>query len=225
MSEKTIALDKESGETLWETEDYGYSYSTPTDFRFRDEPALAVFNAKGLVIMDRSNGEEWFLHPWTSQYNVNAATPITMGSRVFISTGYDDVGCAMLDLGGETPEVLWQSKKMRSKMTGCILFEDHLYGFDDKILKCMDLDGEEKWRQRGLGLGTFIIADGRMIIVSGDGELVVAKASPESFEELSRTTVFEDGVFWTTPVLFDGRIYLRNSLGTLVCRDHRSQGD
>ena len=47
------------------------------------------------------------------------------------------------------------------------------------------------------------------------------KATPEGYEELSRTKVTKDGVCWTMPVIVDGRIYLRSSAGELVVRDHR----
>ena len=87
---------------------------------------------------------------------------------------------------------------------------------------CLDLDGNVQWTERGLGQGTLIVSDGRLLILSGDGEFVVARATPDGYEELDRVKVFEDGKCWTTPVLADGRIYLRNSVGTLVCRDHRS---
>ena len=106
-------------------------------------------------------------------------------------------------------------------MTGCTLFEGHLYGFDESMLKCIDLEGNEAWRERGLGKGSVAVAGGRLIVVSSKGELIVATASPEGFEELSRKKVLDGGEYWTTPVLLNGLIYVRNSLGDLTCLDHR----
>jgi outer membrane protein assembly factor BamB len=218
---KTIALDPESGETVWETQDYGASYCTPTPFQWREEDHLAIFNGTGFVLLLQDLGEEVSRYPWTSQYNVNSASPIVVGERVFISTGYNEIGCAMLLLQEEDMGVSWQNKRMNSKMNGCILYDDHLFGFDKSILKCLDLEGQEKWRVRGLGMGTLIAAGRRLIVLSETGELVIAAADPTAFEELSRMAVFADGKCWTTPVFSAGRIYLRNGLGQLVCRDHR----
>jgi hypothetical protein len=64
------------------------------------------------------------------------------------------------------------------------------------------------------------IAGGRMIILDGKGQLVVAEATPEGYRELSRQEVFEDGTSWSSPVLSHGRVYCRSSKGQMACLDH-----
>ena len=218
---KSLALERDSGETVWETQDYGVSYGTPAPFEAQEYQGLAVFNGVGLVILDQDTGDELHRHDWTSRYNVNSATPIVLGSQVFISTGYDPKGCALLDFSGPEIAVVWESKVISSKMNGCVHLDGHLYGFDDKVLKCVDLEGKEKWHERGLGLGTVSASDGRLIVMSEDGELIIASATPEGFQPRSRERVLDSGKCWTYPVLSGGRIYCRSSLGQLVCRDHR----
>ena len=66
-----------------------------------------------------------------------------------------------------------------------------------------------------------MVADGKLIVLSSKGELIIAPARPDGFEELSREKVLSGGVYWCTPVLSGGRIYCRNSVGSLVARDHR----
>ena len=121
-------------------------------------------------------------------------------------------------------DVVWENKTMANKMSGCVLVNDHLFGFDAQVLKCIDLEGNEKWAERGLGNGTLMAADGRLIVITGKGDLIIADASPGGFAPTSQTRVLEGGVFWTMPVLANGLIYCRNSLGDIVCRDHRSAG-
>ena len=60
--------------------------------------------------------------------------------------------------------------------------------------------------------GGLMIADGKLIIISQQGELIIAEASPESFKQISRAKVL-DGLCWTVPVLSNGRIYCRNQEG------------
>ena len=218
---KTVALDKRTGETKWETRDYGPSYATPEMFTAGDKALLAVFNAEGLAVLDRKSGTQVALHPWTSQYNVNSASPIVVDGKIFISTGYNDIGCAMLELKGDKLEPAWTNKSMNNYMNGCVLVDGRLYGFDRKLLRCMDLSGEVLWTERGLGRGTVIASDGRLIVLSEEGELLVAPASADGFEPVSRERVIEEGACWSTPVLSGGRIYCRSSAGVLVCRDHR----
>lgn len=220
---KVMAFDKQKGTLLWSTKkSYGDAYSTPVDFSFGGKPALAVFSGTGLVVLSPKDGSELSFTPWETRYNINAMTPLVLDQRVFISSGYDR-GCALIDLSGKEPKVTWESKVMRNQMAGSVPWQENLFGFDDKVLKCIDLAGQEKWRERGLGQGALSVADGRLIIMSEEGELVVAEASPAGFHELSRTKVFDGGTCWTVPVLADGRIYVRNHAGEIAALDHRAE--
>ena len=216
---RVVALDPDTLKVRWVSENYGHAYSTPMDFELDGKPCLAVFNGKGLVVLDRATGEELYAYEWKTRQDINVATPIVDGRRIFISSGLNH-GCAMVELRKEDVSVVWESKVMRNYMSGCVLHEGHLYGFDETIFKCVDLQGDEQWRLRGDGRGAFLLAGDRLILADS-GDLIIAKAIPEEYAELSRTTLFEDGENWTPPVLVGGLMYVRNNLGELVCRDHR----
>lgn len=224
----TLALDKLNGNLVWKTKDYGDvwddidsyggGYSSPVAFNLNGSKRLAVFNSSGLVILNSENGRELMLLPWKTSYNVNAATPIVSDDRVFISSGYN-VGCALVDVSGSEPVIIWKNKDMRNHFNSSVLWEGHLYGFDESRLRCLDFKtGEVRWSQRGLGKGSLMIAAGNLIVMSARGELVIAEASPEEFKEVSRTKVLDD-LCWTVPVLSNGKIYCRNHEGDLVCLD------
>ena len=226
-----LALDKSTGNLIWKTKDYGDAweiknqgggYSSPFAFHLNDSQRLAVFNSSGLVILDPENGQELVLHPWKTSYNVNAATPIVSDDKVFISSGYN-VGCALIQISGNKPAVIWQNKNMGNHFNSCVLWEGHLYGFDESTLKCLDFQtGDVKWKKRGLGKGSLMLADDKLIIMGDKGDLVIAEASPDSFKEISRVKILE-GLCWTVPVLSGGKIYCRNHEGDLVCLDVSGQ--
>jgi outer membrane protein assembly factor BamB len=220
------AVARADGELQWRKDDLGASgYATPALFEHLGKTCLAAFAGVGLVVLDAASGEERYRFALEGDQGVtvNATTPIVDGGRVFVSSGYG-AGAALLWLGDEhEPDVVWQNKLMRNKVGTSVLWQGHVYGFDESILKCLRLeDGGEQWRARGLGMGAIGLAGGRLLILSSRGELVVAEAAPDAFHELSRKKVLDGGVYWTAPVLLDGRIYCRNSLGDLVCRDHRN---
>ena len=183
-----------------------------------------MINGDGLIVFDRKSGKELASHTWTTKHDVNASTPVVIGDRIFISSGYNH-GSSMLQFDGNRLNVLWENKEMKTKMSGSVYWDGHLYGFDDTRLQCLDLDGNEKWSKRGLGMGTLMAASGRLVVMSSKGELIIADASPGGYSELSRKKVLNGGVFWTMPVLANGLIYCRNSLGDIVCRDHRTSED
>ena len=108
---------------------------------------------------------------------------------------------------------------MRNHLNSSVLWRGYLYGFDEGTLKCLDFKtGQMKWSKGGLGKGSLMIADGKLIILSERGKLVTAEASPLGFKELSSVQILT-GKCWTVPVLANGRIYARNAVGNLVCVD------
>ena len=217
-----FAFDRK-GKQIWKTKkNYKESYANPMPAKIGGRECLVCFNGAGLVILDRKTGKERGSHPWKTNYNVNAATPVVIGNKVFISSGYNK-GCAMFEVKGSDVELLWENKSMRNHMSGCVERGGYLYGFDENTLKCLNLEGEEQWTKRGLGKGAFVMAGNRLVIMSSRGDLVVAEANPKEFKELSRRNVLSGGVYWTTPVVLGGKIYARNSLGDLTCLDHRSE--
>jgi outer membrane protein assembly factor BamB len=221
--DKVVALDKFTGDTLWLSESLEAFFSTPSVMEYRGEPALAVFSQHALHVIDMGSGEERAKMPWRKSARlVNASTPIVMGERVFISSAYDN-GCCLIDFSTDEPEFLWRSRRLRTKMAGCVIIGDYVYGFDESMLMCLSMaDGKLLWRKRGLGNGALIAGDGKLVILSSKGELIVAEATHEGYRELSNTRVIADGgVFWSPPVIAGGRIFCRNDLGTLVARDHR----
>lgn len=221
---RVLSIEKGTGNVEWITDkNYGHAYSTPTPFDLEGKPVLAVFNSNGIVVMDQAAGAELYFHEWTTKYDINAASPIVVDDTIFISSGQGK-GCALLAMTDDGLEPVWESKVMGNKMSGCVLMDGHLYGFDESVLKCIDLaDGEEKWAERGIGNGALIGAPGKLILMSSRGELIVGEATPAAYSEVSRAKLMDGGVYWTKPVLSNGLIYCRSSLGELVVSDHRAK--
>ena len=116
-------------------------------------------------------------------------------------------------------------------MNHAILADGFLYGFDGNVhmagkkdFVCMEfLSGKEQWRvsDRGLMVGSLIVAGERMIILGQRGELVFAKVNPTKFRELNRDQAI-GGRCWTMPILSNSLLYLRNARGDLFCMDLNS---
>lgn len=215
---RIVALDKNSGTLIWRTQDYGASYSTPRPFAIKGSTYIAVFPKMGLYVLDMT-GQELASFDWTTKYDVNAATPIVKGNRFFISSGYG-TGGAMLRWEPDGLKEQWRNREMRNQMDTCILIDGYLYGFDEAILKCLDFEsGQRMWQKRGLGKGSIAAANGKLIFLSQDGELGIAQATPDAYRQLALGKVLDGGTYWTVPVLANGRIYCRNSIGHLACVD------
>jgi len=217
---QTVAFDKVTGNVVWKGGSEPASYGTAMPFADSGRTLVTSFNGFGLCLLDAKDGREVARFPWKTQYEINAATPIISGNKIFISSGYNH-GCALLEFQSGTLTKIWENKKMRNQFSSSVLYKDYLYGFDDKSLACLDFaTGEEKWREEGLGLGSLMLADGKLIINSSKGELVLAEASPAGYKELARASVAPGAKnCWVVPVLANGRIYCKNNKGDLVCVD------
>jgi hypothetical protein len=58
----------------------------------------------------------------------------------------------------------------------------------------------------------------KLLVLSDDGELVTAEATPTAFKPISRAQVL-GGKCWTHPILAHGRVFARNARGDLVAVD------
>ncbi len=224
-----VALNRETGQLVWKSGSERASYSSPIAFDLKGERCVAVFSAAGAVGRRVKDGTELWRCPWKTSYDINAATPIVEGSKLFLSSGYN-VGCAVYDLGVTPPRELWKNKNMRNHANSCVLWKGCLYGFDESTLKCLDFaTGTVQWGEKKYGKGSLMVADGKLIIYSERGQLGLAEATPEGYKELAfvqALTVrssYPGGAAkqtWAVPVLANGRIYCR-SQDDLVCLDAR----
>lgn len=209
-----VAFDKADGSELWRSQDGSAGYSAPIAVTVGGLRQVLFFTARDIVSLSPEDGALNWKLAWKTSYDVNAAAPVFVApDRVFFSSGYDK-GSVMLRLGVRegraTVEELWRSREMKNKFSSSVLHGTHLYGFDEATFKCVDTrTGETVWRHRGLGHGSLIYADGHLIVLSDDGQLLLVEATAEAYREKAGFRVF-NGKTWTSPALVDGRLYLRD---------------
>ena len=216
------AVDKSTGKTVWTSDTAKSGYSTPYPITVNGKPQVVLSSSRTYKGVDPSNGSVLWEHTWSTSYGVNAADPILVGTKLFISSGYNK-GCALLDLASAEPTEVWRSRVMRNQFNSCVLIDGHLYGSDGDesktaSLKCIDFaTGTEKWNDAKTGFCSLTAtADGQLIIMTAKGELIIAKANPAKFEPISRAQVLK-GRCWSAPVLANGRLYVRNAAGDMAC--------
>lgn len=220
-----MAVDKASGKLVWKSADKDAGYSTPLPIRRGGEWLALLSNGENYLAVNVKTGREAWRFRWLTEYGVNAADPIVSGDRVFLSSGYGK-GATLINLASGKPEPEWKNKGLRTQLNPAVLVNGHLYGVDGDTttkatLKCIEwATGMEKWTHADFGSGAVIVADGKLIALSGTGELMVAPVSPAVFRPTARTQVL-GGKCWTAPVLANGLIYCRNSRGDLAVLDVR----
>ena len=226
-----VAFDKTNGDVLWSSHTDKLGYASPIAVTIGGVRQLIVFAGLQLLSVSIDNGEVLWSYPWrTGRFDVHAATPIFIApDKIYISSGYGS-GAAVVQVkatnGGEKSpievEEVWRNRKFQNRLSTSVLHGNHLYGFHNTILKCIDArTGTEKWKTRGFGEGTLILAEGHLIILGDGGKLGLVEATPGAYREVASAEVLS-GLCWTVPALANGRLYARNEK-EMVCLNMTGQ--
>lgn len=217
-----MGLHKKTGEVMWRTGSSVVSLSTPVVAVINNVKQI-FFSATRVVEEDgRKKGvyeivslslDGKILWQGPGLPGVIAMPVFIAPDKVFVSSQME-IGSKLIQVQSEgdsyKAEEVWNSKYMRNHFNSSVFYEGFIYGFSNATLECLDANSaERKWRKRGLGKGSLIIADGKLIVLSDKGKLVIAEATPEGYQELAKAQVIE-GKSWTSPTFADGKLYLRN---------------
>ena len=222
-----VAFDAATGDELWTATTHEASYSSPAVGAFGGRRTALVFTRNGLVGLDPASGEVRFERRWRSRLgaSVNAATPLVLGDRVFISASYG-TGAALLRVEGGTLAEEWSGDdRMTNHYATAVEHDGVLYGYHGRqeyspSLRAVDArSGAVRWSEDRFGAGTVTLAGDLLVILRESGELVLAEAAPDAFRPLARAAILP-GVVRAYPALAAGRLYARNT-DTLVAIDLR----
>jgi outer membrane protein assembly factor BamB len=219
-----VAFNKKTGDKVWGALDDVAGYSSPVMTNAAGVRQVVVFTGKRLVSLAPKDGKLLWEYPWETDFDANCATPIVVDDYVFIASGYGK-GCGLLkvekDGNGLKVQRVYENTEMANHFSTCVLYKEHLYGFNDPgLLTCMELrTGKVAWSQRGFAKGSLTVADGLLIILGENGKLAVAEATPDGYRQKAGYEPFKTKC-WTVPVLCKGRLYIRDE-EQILCLDVR----
>jgi len=223
-----VGFDLATGKTKWQMTTEQGSYSAPIATSIESLPRVVVVTRLKCVGLDPENGGLWFQFPFGSRGpTVNGATPLILSTgELFLTSSYG-VGSTLgrLNILGCDP-VYSGDEVFASQYATPIEAGGLLYGINGRDdvppadLKCFDpLKRKTIWTEQHFGYGTLIGADGKLVILKTDGDLILAEPNPAGYVELGRTRLFST----TTrplPALARGMLFARDE-GTLKCVDLR----
>lgn len=241
-----VALDKETGKEIWRAlsaKEPGYS--PPALIEAAGRRQLIVWHPESVNALAPETGQVLWTHPFTSRSGLSIPTPRQSGDLLFITTFYN--GSLMLRLNQATPgaSVVWQSKKVSERDTDGLhsimptpfLEDGYIYGVCSYgQLRCLEAaTGERLWEslQATTADGNptrwanaFLIRNGdRYVLFNEKGDLILARLSPQGYEEISRANLLAPtnhdpgrDVVWSHPAFANRRVYARNDR-EIVCAD------
>jgi len=236
-----MGVDVRTGQVLWRTPNpHGWVMShasvTPMSFAGR---RMYVYAAVGGMAGVAADGAERGAILWeTAEWNhaVVAPTPVPLpDGRIFVTAGYG-VGSRMFQLVETNGTLAVKSLyTLDRKVFACeqhtpVFYRDRLFtvlpsdaGAFKQQLVCLALDGTVQWRsgeEHRYGLGPFMVADDKLLVLGDDGVLSILKASPAEFALLAQAKVVSPKESWAPMALADGRLLVRDN-EHMVCLDLR----
>lgn len=219
-----VALNKKDGSLVWKSQSDRAGYSSAIPVQIGNTTQVVFFTHQRAMGLDLKDGKLLWEYARPANNVANVATPVIRGNRVFISSDYG-TGAGLLEIkaDGQAQEVYF-TKEMRNHHSSSILIGDYLYGFSSGILTAMRFDtGDVAWKDRSVGKGSLVYADGNLYALSENGVVGLIEATPTGYREKGRFRIAQDSLpTWTHPVVAGGRLYLRDQ-DTIYAYDVREK--
>ena len=245
-----IAYDKDTGKELWRAlsaKEPGYA--PPMIYEFGGKRQLILWHPEAVSALEPETGKVIWSHALTPsvRHGMSIPSPLKVGDLLFLTSFYN--GSLLLRVGADKAEPVWQSKKISEKdtdglhsvMATPLIEGGHIYSpCSYGQFRCLKLEtGERLWETFAPTSGkserwghAFVIKNGnRSFIFSEKGDLIIAKLSPEKYEEVSRAHLIDADnrdpgrpVVWSHPAFANKSIYARNDheiiCVSLAAQDH-----
>ena len=213
-----IALDKKTGETVWQAVEPGGhsgekqpgesgnnwigSWTTPIVIEAGGREELVMTFPKRVCAFDPKTGREiWMcggLNPLVY------TSPLYAGGVVVAMGGFNGSAVAVKAGGlGDVTEThrLWQHPRTKQRIGSGVIHEGHIYILNDPgVAECFELStGKLVWEERLQGKGakssswsSMVLAEGNLYAINHSGDTFVLRASPKlevlSMNPLGETT-------------------------------------
>lgn len=212
-SGQLVAYDAANGNRRWLGPAAGGSYSSPHLVTIDGLAQVLLMSGGGVISVGVADGKQLWQHQWPVNSIVQPA--VTPDGDVLLTS--QDEGTRRIAVthnsSGWTTTERWTSNGLKPYFNDFVVHKGHAYGFDGRILSCIDLkDGQRKWKGGRYGNGQLVLLPDQdlLLVLSEEGELALVGATPDQYTEIAHAPAIE-GKTWNHPVLVGDTLWVRNS--------------
>ena len=230
-----VAFDKMTGVEKWHALTAKHpGYCPPTMIQAGGTKQLLIWHSESLNSLNPETGQLYWSFKMKPAYEMSVIAPIKHGDYL-LSTALQGTSL-LLKLDREKPAAteVWRNKGIHPDHNPPLIVDGHIYGVDvNGHLRCIELEtGKRIWestatmtggRPANSTTGFIVKNDDHYYITTEQGELIIAKMSPDGFQELGRTKMLEPTtatfgrqVVWSHPAFALKCVFARNDK-QLVC--------
>jgi len=237
-----MGVECSTGDIVWQTPGDGelqMSHSSIMPMTLGGKRQYVYAAIGGIVGVSAEESDRGALLWKTTEFDprVIAPSPVAIDEeRFFMTAGYGG-GSIMVRVTGEENRFVAKTVYrhgpdggLASEQQSPILYDGALFGILPKDggtlrnqLICIHPDNRILWtsgKANRFGLGPFIIADGKLFVLSDDGELFMMEATTEGYRPLASAKILEGPDAWGPMVCIGGLLLARDS-HRMVCVDLR----
>jgi outer membrane protein assembly factor BamB len=214
-----MAFRQSDGATAWSGGDLENAMSSPIRIDLDGERQIVMLMVEGVAGFDPKTGRQLWFHAHSTDYAVNAATPVwhAASKTIVVSSAYGSGTRAIRlgrDQGRTTASEAWFSRRLRVHHGNMLVLGNHVYGssgdFGPAPMTALDIvTGAVGWQSRAFPKATLVQAGTRTIVLDEDGRLGVTTLSPTGMTVLQEAQVTTK-LSWTAPTLIGRRLYIRD---------------
>jgi len=217
-----VALDRETGETIWQTKGLGQpsGYCSARLVDHDGRKLVLTMLANGVVAVDAGSGEVVWQREYPHRAGVQPNPPLYADGMVYVASGMG-TGGAMLPLARMDAAAKWTDRTLDCQMQGTVLLDGCIYGTaqsGNRGLVCLDWKtGQVKWNAPATEMGVVVAADGMLYVYTQEGTMILVQPSPEGYKPAGQFAVSAGtNEHWAHPTIANGRLYVRHGDALLV---------
>lgn len=237
-----VAFDKNTGKELWRALSAPEpGYCPPTMIEHAGKKQLLIWHPESINGLNPETGAVYWTVPLQPGYRMSITAPRKSGDFLYVS-GIGSVAAVLkLDASKPGAAIHWKGdgqNAIYSANTTPVIDGSTIYGCDCQLGAMMAArleDGGRLWqtfeptaggnKRASHGTAFFVKNDDRYVLFSETGDLILAKLTPERYEEHGRFHVvkatnecFGRAVVWSHPAFANRCAFIRND-EEIVCVD------
>jgi outer membrane protein assembly factor BamB len=217
------SFDAATGKPRWQWKGDGPGYGSPIIATFGGVRQVIAQTQKLVVGLDASNGALLWQMPFTTEFDQNAFTPVVF-QDLLIFGGIDWPLTAIRlkrDDGKWSSETVWTNPQTPMFMSSPVVIGGTIYGLTmrgrGQFVAIDAASGKTLWNTQGReGENASMLGSRSWLLASTtDGTLVVARATPEKYEEVRRYQIAQSAL-WAHPAI-TGRSIIVKDVDKVIC--------
>jgi outer membrane protein assembly factor BamB len=214
-----VALDPADGAHVWGSEPFAVSYAPPALLTLAGREQLVLFTPAEVLALDPEDGRRLWSFPVKCFTGNNLTQAVALDAdHVWVAAQLDG-GTRVLHLargedGTLEPRELWRDARITQAHWNSFAHDGCLYGsfggnYQSELCALDWSTGEFLWRNQDFHAVKGVLADEKLVFLSEDGRLGLARLAPEGVTILAEHALLSKEA-WTAPTLAGTTLYARD---------------